>query len=122
MTTATAQTLMADVLSGTRNKREAAVQSGIEYLCKALNYDVEREYPIAGAGRADLYLPTRRTVIETKGRGQADPDSANSDGETQAQQCARYIYAENERERGLLTRYESAPSPWQAMLTDGQRW
>ncbi len=122
MTTATAQTLMADVLSGARNKREAAVQSGIEYLCKALNYDVEREYPIAGAGRADLYLPTRRTVIETKGRGLADPDSANSDGETQAQQCARYIYAENERERGLLTRYESAPSLWQAMLTDGQRW
>ena len=122
MTTATAQTLMANVLSGAKKKREAAVQSDIERLCQALGYDVEREYPIAGAGRADLYLPTRRTIIETKGRGLADPDSANSDGETQAQQCARYISAENERERGRLDLAESAPSPWQAMLTDGQRW
>ena len=122
MTTATVQTLMANVLSGAKKKREAAVQSDIERLCQALGYDVEREYPIAGAGRADLYLPTRRTIIETKGRGLADPDSANSDGETQAQQCARYISAENERERGRLDLAESAPSPWQAMLTDGQRW
>ena len=122
MTTATVQTLMANVLSGAKKKREAAVQSDIERLCQALGYDVEREYPIAGAGRADLYLPTRRTIIETKGRGLADPDSANSDGETQAQQCARYISAENERERGRLDLAESAPSPWQAILTDGQLW
>ena len=89
MTTATAQTLMADVLAG-RQKREATVQSDIERLCEALGYDVEREYPIADAGRADLYLPTRRTIIETKGRGQASPEKPGSrSNETQEQQCAR---------------------------------
>ena len=88
MTITTAQTLMADVLAG-RQKREATVQSDIERLCEALGYDVEREYPIADAGRADLYLPTRRTIIETKGRGQAALDKPGSGNETQEQQCAR---------------------------------
>ena len=89
MTTTTAQTLMADALTG-RQKREATVQSDIERLCVALGYDVEREYPIADAGRADLYLPTRRTIIETKGRGQASPEKPGSKSdETQEQQCAR---------------------------------
>lgn len=36
MTTATAQTLMANALSGSRSKREAVVQSDIEQLCGAL--------------------------------------------------------------------------------------
>ena len=124
MTTTTAQTLMADVLAG-RQKREATVQSDIERLCAALGYDVEREYPIADAGRADLYLPTRRTIIETKGRGQAGPEKPGSKGdETQEQQCARYIRAENENDRrqGRLESEAPATLPWQAMLTDGQRW
>ena len=124
MTTATAQTLMAEVLAR-RSKREAIVQSDIEQLCAALGYDVEREYPIAGAGRADLYLPTRRTIIETKGRGQAGPEKPGSSGdETQEQQCARYILTESASDRGQ-GRPEpdaSADLPWQAMLTDGQRW
>ena len=124
MTTATAQTLMADVLAG-RQKREATVQSDIERLCEALGYDVEREYPIADAGRADLYLPTRRTIIETKGRGQAGPEKPGSrSDETQEQQCARYIRAENDNDRrqGRLESEAPATLPWQAMLTDGQRW
>ena len=124
MTTTTAQTLMADVLAG-RQKREATVQSDIERLCEALGYDVEREYPIADAGRADLYLPTRRTIIETKGRGQASPEKPGSKSdETQEQQCARYIRAENDNDRrqGRLESEAPATLPWQAMLTDGQRW
>ena len=124
MTTTTAQTLMADVLAG-RQKREATVQSDIERLCEALGYDAEREYPIADAGRADLYLPTRRTVIETKGRGQAGPEKPGSrSDETQEQQCARYILAENDNDRrqGRLESEAPATLPWQAMLTDGQRW
>ena len=123
MTTATAQTLMADVLAGQR-KREATVQSDIERLCAALGYDVEREYPIAGAGRADLYLPTRRTIIETKGRGQAAPDKPGSGDETQEQQCDRYVQAEsaNDRRQVLTEPDEATSLPWQAMLTDGRRW
>jgi len=123
MTTTTAQTLMADVLAG-RQKREATVQSDIERLCVALGYDVEREYPIADAGRADLYLPTRRTIIETKGRGQAAPDKPGSGDETQEQQCARYVQAENANDRRqVLPEPDAATSlPWQAMLTDGRQW
>ena len=123
MTTATAQTLMAEVLTG-RTKREATVQSDIEQLCEALGYDVEREYPVAGAGRADLYLPTRRTIIETKGRGQAGPEKPGSGDETQEQQCARYIHAESAQDRGQgrLEPDASADLPWQAILTDGQSW
>ena len=124
MTTATAQTLMAEVLTG-RSKAEPKVQSGIEQLCEALGYDVEREYAIAGAGRADLYLPTRRTVIETKGRGQAGPEKPGSRSkETQEQQCARYVQAEsaNDRWQVLLEPDEATSLPWQAVLTDGRRW
>ena len=123
MTTTTAQTLMAEVLAG-RSKAEPKVQSGIEQLCEALGYDVEREYSIAGAGRADLYIPTRRTVIETKGRGQAAPDKPGSGDETQEQQCARYVQAENANDhRQVLSESDAATSlPWQAMLTDGRRW
>ena len=98
MTTTTAQTLMADALTG-RQKREATVQSDIERLCAALGYDAEREYPIAYAGRANLYLPTRRTIIETKGHGRAAPDKPGSGDETQEQQCARYVQAENANDR-----------------------
>ena len=124
MTTTTAQTLMADVLAG-RSKVEPKVQSGIEQICEALGYDVEREYSIAGAGRADLYLPTRRTIIETKGRGQAGPEKPGSrSNETQEQQCARYVQAENANEQasGGLDHDEAARLPWQAMLTDGRQW
>ena len=124
MTTKTAQTLMAEVLAG-RSKAEPKVQSGIERLCEALGYDVEREYSIAGEGRADLYLPTRRIVIETKGRGQAGPEKPGSRSkETQEQQCARYVQAEsaNDRWQVLLEPDDATSLPWQAVLTDGRRW
>ena len=121
VTNQNALTLMAEVIIA-RRKREATVQSNIEKLCEALGYDVEREYP-TGAGRADLYLPGRRTIIETKGSGQAAPDKPGGNaGETQEEQCGRYIFAENERERGRLDLEGNSDQPWQAMLTDGRQW
>ena len=117
----TSQTLMSAVISGT-GKREARVQSEIESLLRVLGYDVEREYA-TGDGPADLYLPTRRTIIETKGHGQAGPDKSGSrEGENQEQQCERYVVAENERERRRLDFSGTKQMPWQAMLTDGQLW
>ena len=112
---------MSSVISGSR-KREARVQSEIEALLRGLGYDVEREYA-TGDGPADLYLPTRRTIIETKGQGQAGPDKPGSrEGENQEQQCERYVIAENERERRRLDLSSTGQMPWQVMLTDGQLW
>ena len=76
------------------------------------------------AGRADLYLPTRRTIIETKRRGQAALDKPGSGDETQEQPCARYVQAENanDRRQVLLEPDEATSLPWQAMLADGRRW
>ena len=102
--------------------REPRIQSEVERICRALSYSCIREYQTT-AGPADLYLPGRRTIIETKATGQVGPEKAGSHpGETQEGQCERYVMAENERERKRLDIDGTAGMPWRAILTDGRLW
>ena len=78
-------------------------------------------------GPADLYLPQRRTFIETKRRGLAQNFSNPQSGrdETPLQQLERYLQAEIDRELGMPELYRSDEErrrAWTGILTDGDVW
>ena len=117
---------MSEILSGKLN--EAAIRSRLDEVLRKLGRSTELEFQ-TGKGPADIYLPARRFVIETKTFGKADPGQRRvSGGETQFQQCNRYVLADHRRERQQLGLgfEESQPrfrrEPWKAALTDGRRW
>ena len=65
---------------------------------------VKSEYD-TGDGPADIYLPNRRIIIETKRKGKAKPDdptAGSRPGETPLQQLTRYIGSERTREQMFL--------------------
>ena len=101
--------------------KEPRLRAELNSLLLDLGYDTELEYQ-TGNGPADIYLPTRRAIIETKGFGLAGPDNPAPNNETQEQQCARYAQGDNAQERQLLNPEQAAALPWQAILTDGHRW
>ncbi len=77
------------------------------------------------AGPADLYLPRRRIVIETKSAGLADnPDQpqARANDETPKQQLERYLLSELVEERARIPLEDSADLHWTGILTDGRVW
>ncbi len=96
-------------------------------LFDALRIENLLTYPTE-AGPADLYLPRRRTVIETKRSGlAADPDrrQAGEGSETPREQLERYLRAEIEREASipdLFDTEEERRRPWVGVLTDGRNW
>ena len=101
--------------------KEPRLQAELNSLLLDLGYDTELEYQ-TGNGPADIYLPTRRTVIETKGFGLAGPGQPAPNNETQEQQCERYARGDNAQELRLLNPEQAAALPWQALLTDGHHW
>lgn len=101
--------------------KEPRLQAELNSLLLDLGYDTELEYQ-TGNGPADIYLPTRRTVIETKGFGLAGPGQPAPNNETQEQQCERYARGDNAQELRLLNPDQAAILPWQALLTDGHQW
>ena len=114
-----AQIRMSNILGG--RGREAWLRSEMNSLFQDLGYDTEMEYQ-TGRGPADIYLPTRRTVVETKGYGQAGPDRPAPNGQTQEEQCERYIDGDNRQELFQIGLYSGVDLPWQAILTDGHQW
>ena len=78
-----------------RFPNEEAVRLRLSMLLESLGYDLEPEYSVPN-GSMDIYLPQRRVVIETKRTGAADPDGVRDaeTGETQLDQCERYVKAE----------------------------
>ena len=103
---------------------EEAVRLRLATVLEALDYDVEPEYGVQSGGWMDIYLPQRRVVIETKRTGEAHPDSVRDPetGETQFEQCERYVQSEWERERARLDLDGLGDLPWRAILTDGRVW
>lgn len=104
--------------------REPDLRSRLHELLGQLGYDTELEFQ-TGDGPADIYLPARRFVIETKSYGKADPQGAGSGGGTQLDQCHRYVRADYRRESQQLG-FGDDPAwgavPWKAALTDGPNW
>ena len=107
-----------------KHPNEEAVRLRLGFLLESLGYDIEPEYTTSDGGRMDIFLPQRRVVFETKRTGAADPEAirASNIGETQFQQCDRYVKAEWERERARFDFDELGDLPWRAVLTDGRIW
>ena len=107
-----------------KHPNEEAVRMRLGFLLESLGYDIEPEYTVSDGGRMDIFLPQRRVVFETKRTGEADPESVRDtgSGETQFEQCQRYVMAEWERERGRFDFDQLGDLPWRAVLTDGRIW
>ena len=108
---------LAQQLVSRKFPNEEGVRLRLVTVLEALDYDVEPEYGVQSGGWMDIYLPQRRVVIETKRTGEADPDSVrNTDtGETQFEQCERYVQAEWERDRARLDFDGLGDLPWRAI-------
>lgn len=77
------------------------------------------------AGPADIYLPRRRTFIETKAVGLAEnPErvQGRTNDETPYEQVARYLTAEKDDELGALFSDRQPDLPWTGVVTDGRIW
>ena len=102
---------------------EKAIQLWLAMLLVSLGYEVEIEYPVP-SGHMDIFLPKRRVVIETKPLDEADPNGVRDPetGETQFQQCQRYVREGWKLERGRLDIDGLGDLEWKAILTDGRVW
>ena len=102
---------------------EEDVRWRLASLLDSLGYDLQTEHQVPD-GAIDIYLPQRRVVIETKQTGVADPSSVRDPrtGETQFEQCERYVKAEWERDRARFDLDDLGDLPWKAILTDGRVW
>ena len=77
------------------------------------------------AGPADLYLPRRRTIIETKAIGLADDPErtqARDSGENGRQQLERYLHSERKAELASPPLEGDSDLRWTGLLTDGVVW
>ena len=98
---------------------EANIRNRLCRLLDVLNCDEYRlEYP-TGGGRADIYLPRQRTIIETKAIGGAEAPAGGN--ESPSEQLDRYMQAEIGKVRESLFADESDRS-WVGILTDGKVW
>ena len=104
-----------------KHPNEESIRFRLGVLLESLGYDIEPEYGVSDGGRMDIFLPRRRVVFETKRTGGADPESVRDTdtGETQFEQCERYVKAEWERERARFDFDQLGDLPWRAVLTDG---
>ena len=107
-----------------RHPNEESVRLRLTTVLEALGYDAEPEYSLPDGGRMDIFLPQRRAVIETKAPGAAKPSAVRDEGsgETQFEQCERYVQAEWKRERARLDMDDLGDLAWRAFLTDGRVW
>ena len=107
------------------NKKEIDIQYNLATVLQYLDCESELEFQ-TGDGPADIYLPARRIIIETKTRKNIGPKKKlSSKKETQFEQCDRYAQADfmREKRQSLASDYEKTKkTPWQVLLTDGQQW
>lgn len=105
-----------------RGATEADIRARICTLLEALGQnEYYLEYNVGG-GKADIYLPRLRTIIETKSRGKVDhPYEAQSGEHSPFDQLNRYVKGEITSVRTSLFRDESSRQ-WYGILTDGRVW
>ena len=107
----------ARALLGGTGGNEDAVKIDLVGLLRALGYEVRTEAD-DGEGSADIFLEAHNVIIETKRRGQVDPD-ARRDDETQFEQLLRYVRARSEQQR-IAPSLDPRPRDWKGILTDGR--
>ena len=123
--TTKAQTDAADwLLRRSVGESEDSIRQRVCNLLDSLSIEYEMSYrsPFA-SGSCDIYLPRRRTIIETKVVGGADDPNRSQprrSEESPKQQLERYLHAEIDYE--LQASHEDAERPWSGILTDGKVW
>lgn len=113
-----------ELLKHSDGKPEDFIRNRIGRLLDSLDVEYEFSY-LTDAGPSDIYLPRRRTIIETKAIGLADdPNKPQSgyDNETPREQLERYLKAEIAHERMCLSLEHQSSRPWKGILTDGCVW
>ena len=113
-----------ELLKHSGGKPEDFIRDRIGRLLDSLDIEYEFSY-LTNSGPADIYLPRRRTIIETKAKGLADdPDKPQIgyDNETPKEQLERYLHAEIAHERLCLSLEHQSNRPWKGILTDGRVW
>lgn len=111
------------LLRHSSGKPEDFIRKRIGELLESMEVEYEISYPTNG-GPADIYLPRRRTIIETKARGLADdPDRRQRHNEeTPREQLERYLRAEIAYERTCLPLEHESNRAWTGIVTDGCVW
>ena len=112
------------LLDAPRLRHEDNIRQDIGRLLDSLQIENRITYRTPG-GDADLYLPRRRIVIETKSDGLAtDPHrpQAGYNDETAFQQLERYLLSELEDEKSRLSLEDHPDQRWTGILTDGRIW
>lgn len=112
------------LLDAPRNRHEDNIRQDIGRLLDALKIDNRLTYKTPG-GDADLYLPRRRIVIETKADSLATDPHRPQPGygdETPFQQLERYLLSELKDEKNRLPFDDHPDQRWTAILTDGRIW
>ena len=99
---------------------EANIRKSICRLLTALGHHYVPEHE-TGAGRADIFLPRSRTIIETKDQGGAVLDQSHGRTESPLDQLSRYVKAKMRDERNSK-RHLAGHVKWTGMVTDGQVW
>ena len=113
-----------NMLRGTlRNEDQTVVD--IVYFLRKNDVKCLTEYTPQGdiLGRADIYLPQRRTFIEVKQVGRADNPLEISAGgkESPFSQVKRYLRSELDFQLDQLG-FDEINLPWTAIVTDGRKW
>ena len=112
------------LLDAPRSRHEDNIRQDIARLLDSLDIENRITYKTPG-GDADLYLPRRRIVIETKSDGLAgDPHRPQPgyNNETPFQQLERYLLSELEDEKSRLPLDDHPAQRWTGILTDGRLW
>lgn len=112
------------LLKRSSGQPEDYIRKRIGDLLGSMDIDYELSYPTE-SGPADIYLPRRRTIIETKAVGLADhPDKpqARTNNESPREQLERYLRAETTYELTHLPFEGDSNRPWTGILTDGRIW
>ena len=112
------------LLRGRRTQPEDNIRQDLSRLLDAMKIENIITYGTPD-GPADLYLPRRRTVIETKRVGGADePEKpqARENDESPRQQLERYLRSETNKELGFLDLEGLNSRPWIGVVTDGRIW
>ena len=112
------------LIRGRRTRHEDNIRQDLGRLLDALGIENVITYTTPD-GPADLYLPRRRTVVETKRVGEADePEKpqARENNESPREQLERYLRSEMDRELGFLDLEGLNERPWIGIVTDGRVW
>lgn len=112
------------LIHGRRSRPEDNIRQDLGRLLDAIEIENLITYSTLD-GPADLYLPRRRTVIETKKVGDADdPEKPQlrENNESPREQLERYLRSEMSRELGFLDLEGLDKRPWIGVVTDGCAW